>query len=219
MRFTTIRSNVNTRISNSRSFFESIKKQETSLDPILKQNARMSKGLFFVELYGIWEYTVHTTLQIVNHNLTIASIDHQDIKEEVLSIKMNSNFDSLKNSSKRKWEKRADVLKLTNDTQPFKLINYIDITSGKNIKLSQLETIWKCYSISTPIIPHIRFRGRLEELVDNRNEIAHGRSSAYVVGRRYTLTEIEQRLNDLDTMCFHYISKLEDYIKNLEYIR
>lgn len=219
MRFTTLRSNVTSRISLIRSFHESIKRQEASSDLIIKTNSKISKGLFFVELYGIWEYTVHTTLQSTNNHLTSLTKKCLDVKPQILSLAMNPQFNSLRTIQKKKWEKRIEILSSVNSNSLTNLTDYVDVTMGKNIRYSQLQNIWECYGIPLPILPADRMIGRLEELVNNRNEIAHGRGSASDVGRRYTQSELLDRLNDMDMLCFSLISKLEQYCANNEFER
>lgn len=219
MRFTTLRSDVTSRISALRSFHESIKRQEASTDLVIKTNSKISKGLFFVELYGIWEYTVHTTLQNTNTHLTSLTKKCLDVKPQILSLAMNPLFDSLRTAQKKKWEKRIEILSNVNSNLLASLTDYVDVTMGRNIRYSQLQDIWDCYGIPSPILPANSMIGRLDEIVGNRNKIAHGRGSASDVGRRYTHSELLVRLNDIDMLCFSVISKLEQYCVNKEFER
>jgi hypothetical protein len=72
--------------------------------------------------------------------------------------------------------------------------------------------------MSDPMLPDMRFRGRLDELIENRNAIAHGRLAASEVGNRYTQRDIDRRLEDLNLLCLFFISKGETYIENKEYL-
>ncbi len=72
-----------------------------------------------------------------------------------------------------------------------------------------METIWKLFGVTAPVVPDKRLIGRISELVQYRNEIAHGRTSAEDVGRRFTVKEIGKRIKDTKFICLYLIKILE----------
>jgi hypothetical protein len=48
-------------------------------------------------------------------------------------------------------------------------------------------------------------------MVDSRNKIAHGEDAPYVVGGRFTVGELEKRINDTEVVCTHIITSVASY--------
>jgi len=90
-------------------------------------------------------------------------------------------------------------------------------TDGQNIRYRQLESIWKTFCLNDPIFHDGKFRGRLEDIVSNRNNIAHGNQSSAEVGARVTINDLSVRLNDVSSFCSHFISVFEDYVVHKKY--
>lgn len=220
MRFNDIRIELSERILECRKSSEIIKKIENnphSTDPLLLNSFKTLKGQIFVLMYGTWEYTVHNSLDRVIQEIGASNTTFSQLKRSLLSIFLHSHIESMIATNSKKWQKRAEVFEIANSAEIASTNGYIDVTSGINIKSKQLGIIQNCYNISSPILPAERFRGRLDELIENRNAIAHGRERASSVGGRYTYSELDERLNDLNQLCLFFISKLEDYLLNEEF--
>lgn len=59
----------------------------------------------------------------------------------------------------------------------------------------------------------------VDELVDKRNAIAHGRDSAASIGERYRCDELRKRLVETQALTFDFIARLEAYFDDREFIR
>lgn len=59
----------------------------------------------------------------------------------------------------------------------------------------------------------------MNELVDKRNAIAHGRDSAASIGEKYRCDELRKRLRDCQALTFDLIARLEAYFDDQEFIR
>jgi hypothetical protein len=79
--------------------------------------------------------------------------------------------------------------------------------------VKQLETIWAVFGLTVPVVPELRLLGRIEELVENRNAIAHGRRTAVEVGGRYSALEIEKRIDDVEQISSYVVTQMEDHYK------
>jgi len=62
------------------------------------------------------------------------------------------------------------------------------------------------------VVPRSALRGIVEELVENRNRIAHGTDSAADVGRRYTYRDLERIYSDVNETGTHVIFALEEHV-------
>ena len=93
-------------------------------------------------------------------------------------------------------------------------------TSIGNIKMGQIEGVWKTFGIKDPINPDITkgYDQTLSSIADGRMKIAHGRETSTQVGATLTSAEVQKKLNDVDYYCSYVISCFEKYIANKDYI-
>lgn len=173
-----------------------------------------SKGLVFVQLYGLIEFTVLKTLQkaifyINNENLKIS-----EFKPIILSLVLNPNLDSLQAVNKKKWDKRFELFRKIEDNIYLEIDNALLPTNGENIQEPQLQSIWNIFCISDPIFHDIKFKSRITEIATNRINIAHGNVSAADVGSGVTINDLNNRLNEVSEFCSYFINVFENYIKS-----
>jgi hypothetical protein len=178
------------------------------------------KGLFFVQLYGVYEYTlcscISTTLEIIsNENIKISQF-----RPRFLSIALNSDIVSLTMiGDGKKWERRWGFFDLFDQDNIVNFPNDLIPTDVKNIRYKQLESIWNSFSIQEPILPRPKIGGRIQELVDLRNAIAHGNESPSEVGKRFTPDDLQKRFEDINEFCTYCIMVFEKYIENKHYLK
>ena len=172
------------------------------------------KGLLFIQMYAVYEYCVKRGFSSVvdefnSRNLTIAQIS-----DNVLPLVLNSYFVSIMRGSIQKtWDRRLDLFARRWSTATA-AIEEVFPKDGSQFRYSQLVLLWKMLGISSPSLPEARLRGILEEIVSNRNEVAHGESSPDDVGGRYSYADLESRLRDVELICTYYLSEIDAHISN-----
>ena len=85
-------------------------------------------------------------------------------------------------------------------------------TDTSNLRYEQLAEIWETFGISSPVLPRMSLRGRLSEITEHRNAIAHGRESPAAVGSRYSTGELETRMREVYEVSEYLILTFEDYL-------
>lgn len=173
-----------------------------------------SKGLIFVQLYGIIEFTINTTvaktIDIINNDF----VQLHDLKHFVWGMALNNSFDSLNQANRKKWDKRIELIQKIVENGIATIATDIMPTNGDNYNLPQLTSLWHNFNITEPIFNDITFRGRLQEIVSNRINIAHGNNSASEIGSRVTPRDLYGRISDVSNFCSYFISVFEDYSLN-----
>lgn len=209
------------RLQEVRSYMNMVRKLAAKTNPLtFTSEVTIAKGLFFVHLYGAYEYTVtaavQKSIQIINASpYTIA-----DCEPVLLSLVLNPQCDSLSDVGRTKtWERRWNLFEQIFSANSINIDDSLFPTDGKNIRFSQLESIWKTFNIHDPILPRMILKGRLEELVNNRNLIAHGTESPAVVGGRYSSNDLSIRFKDINELCTYIIQVFETYLSNEDYIK
>jgi hypothetical protein len=92
-------------------------------------------------------------------------------------------------------------------------------TDGGNFTDKQLKSIWDTFNLSAPLFHDMRFRGRLQDIVTNRINIAHGNCSASDVGKKVTSNDLHISLSDVSGFCTHVITTFEDYIASKQFLK
>jgi len=100
---------------------------------------------------------------------------------------------------------------MTNNNALTDLDNTLFPNDGSHYRANQLRTIWNIFGITLPIVPNIQLIGRIDELVDKRNAIAHGRETARAVGSRHSTAEMEVRFRDTEIIAYYVIDTMNTY--------
>ncbi|MCM3289677.1 MAE_28990/MAE_18760 family HEPN-like nuclease [Paenibacillus sp. MER 180] len=186
--------------------------------PVEPSHKIVERGLFFVHLYGVVEYTVRNTVSTAISTINNEQCKYSDLKPVFLSLALDGEFESLSQvKASKKWEKRWEILSKGFSNEVAVLNNDIIPTDGANIKFKQLESIWKSFCIDDPILPRVGTGGLLNELVTNRNKIAHGVETPETVGRRFTYDELTLRFDAISELCSYIINTFESYIEEKKF--
>ena len=215
--FSDIQANSSQRIVEIREYLEFI---ITSLPPpptATPQYLNTAKGLVFVQLYGVVEYTVTSAVAKCISYINSESVKISDIKPIIIGMALSPELDSLTQTNSKKWEKRRNIFQKIEQDTIVHILDDIMPTDGKNIHYPQLESIRETFCLTDPVFHDNTFRGRLQDIVTNRVNIAHGNFSAAEIGARVTPQELTTRLNDVSAFCTHFISILEDYVVNKKF--
>lgn len=178
-----------------------------------------AKGFFYVHIYGVFEYTVTTAVKKTISYINAENVALNDLKPLLLSMALNPECDAITSTVGKKWEKRWTLLKKIRDNEISSIAIEILPTNGKNIRYSQLESIWTTFCIDDPILNIPSIGGRIKDIVDNRNSIAHGNFTPSEIGSRVSMTELYNRYNEMSNYCSYLIQVFEDYITNKDYLK
>lgn len=171
-----------------------------------RRAAAVCKGLLFVQLYGAYEYAVSSSVRAALNAVGAESVTCSELRPSLLSLVLDPLWVSVSDVGRRKtWDKRLELIEAMDDDRP--MDNWNDALfpdNGSQYREGQLATIWRVFGIGVPTLPELRFRDRIEEVVSNRNAIAHGRLTAGEVGGRYSEADMRERIGDIDAIA-HYV--------------
>lgn len=175
--------------------------------------AATCRGLLFVQLYGVYEYAVGTSVQAALDFIRTNGLSANNLRNSVLSLVLHPDWESVGMVGRDKvWDKRHKLLDRSIDTTPLSGLN-VDLfpSDGSHYRNGQIETIWTVFGISLPIVPDRRLLGRIDELVENRNAIAHGRLTARDVGRNHSTRDMQRRIEDTREIAIYIIRTIENH--------
>jgi hypothetical protein len=207
--FANVLSEIGTRLLSSERILFSMDVVEKEMP----ESVTIFKGFCFVQMYAIYEYTVRSSVQATLSSLKSASVTMDKIRREVLCLVLDPSWGAAAQAGpSRVWGCRIDLLKEAQSNQPASNINdTLFPVDGSHYRVRQLYTIWRVLGINKPVVPQPRLLGRIDEMVENRNAIVHGRRTAEDVGRRYSRSDIKDRFDDLKLICQHVLGTLEGH--------
>lgn len=210
--------------------FENIKEEATRKFCELKfwisdisetdQYSAITRGLFFVYIYGIYEEIIRSVISVTINELNHAHVKIGQCIYELYALVFSEEYDSLYNvGNEHKWEKRWEISKKFIQNRDICIPHGLVPTDGKNIRYKQLDSIAKSFGMKENILPRNEIGGYIQEMVDNRNFIAHGNKLPREIGRNYTNDDLLLRCNYISEICTHIISTYERYITERKYLK
>ena len=181
---------------------------------------RAIRGHIYVTLYGMYEQAVAacvvTALDLANtHALPMSSL-----KNGILLFALKPDLESYRDiSQERTWRRGLCLLRKLHSVDPALLDNVFP-ADGSFMRPSQLQLIWHLFDLAGDPWPHPSIIGRIHELVEARNHVAHGTESASERGGRISDADMNERIQDIEALCVHIVrcfsAQLEvaaDYVK------
>lgn len=176
------------------------------------------KGLFFVYLYGAYEFTINEGVRALNASITASGVALSDCKPALLSLALDAELKSFAQAiGGPKWRLRHKLFERLGTADTVNIGATLNPTAGRNVDIEQLRLLFTSFAISNPLFPRPEIEFRISELVRNRVDVAHGNQSAAQVGGRYTLAELGERFRDIDELCTYLIDTFQNYLLSRSY--
>lgn len=213
----TLISDITSRCLSCRSYFSAVcglnpPPTGGGIPPATHQAVTTAKGLMFVQLYAVYENTVVKMVQSAIGDILNHAVPVSDIKLELLSLTLHPEISAVIDSgSARQWNARKTLMLRINSANPTNVPDTVFPNDGSHFRRGQLQTIWDIFGVSQPLLPIPRHLGRVDELVEHRNAIAHGRRTAEDIGRRFSVGDINDRIDDTELICLHLATSLQTH--------
>ena len=180
----------------------------------------ISYGLFFVYIYGVYEEIIRRIIVETISELNASSVKLDQCIISLYSLLLSPEYDSLYHvGNDNKWEKRWSISEKIENNPEIHIDLSLFPTDGRNLRYEQLCSLKKSFGIQEDPLPRIEIRGYIQEMVDNRNFIAHGDKLPKEVGRLLTKQDLLDRCNYISEVCNYMCDIYERYIREQQYIR
>lgn len=176
------------------------------------------KGLFYVQLYGALEKATTDSLQQLLTKIGQLQPQNCHVILPFNVISMSRKWKSLKDSGYKDALSRVREFFLAIEDNKFHGIEeslFADVV--QNIWAKTIDDIILALGI-TGFTLSVSDRALVDELVDKRNAVAHGRESPASVGERDRCDDLRRRLNQVQTLIVALIDRLEGYFDNREFV-
>ena len=173
---------------------------------------QIAKGMAFVQMYAIYEYTVTSAVRAAVDAVALHGHPIKELTPCLLSLFLDPELQSLQNSTvKTAWAARLKLLDRASSNDPARINNTVFPIDGTHFRASQLQLIFDVFGIKGIPAKRRRHLGRINDVVENRNAIAHGRDTAENIGRTHTRADILLAFRQMQSVCLFLIKIIKDH--------
>ena len=167
--------------------------------------AQTAKGLVFVQVYAVYEYTARAVTRLAITRIVSLGHSYSELRPSLLSLFLDPDLRSLRDSGPNKiWEARIKLLEqcISENT-----ITPVDIvpTDGTHYRHTHIQLILRTLGVRRTLTIRRRHLYQIDQLVENRNRIAHGDETAVDIGRRYSREDILRHIRLMQRICLRLI--------------
>ena len=175
------------------------------------------KGLFLVALYGAFERSANSVVEQAIAEISSHQIPSNNCMPALLSVFHHSHVQSIRGCSKDNlFEKSMALFNSAASENPIVLQNNPLAEILQNVDGSTLKNIASYFCLQNYEI-NSSSMGRLNNLRERRNAVAHGRESAATAGERFSLDELRRLYSIVDAEMTRFIVSLRFHCENKHY--
>ena len=187
----------------------------------IPNNLAILRGLFFVHLYGAFEYSTVEIIKAVATIINGRGIQVGHLETGIYPLALEPQLTAIKDAGpKTKWEKRAGLFEMQASTNVVRLHEGVMLQDLQNVDGQVVNLIYSLFALPDAPLKSPATGGYLDEIKLNRNSIAHGRESPIEVQKRTpTDAELQKRLDIANEQVQYMIACFESHLNNKTFIR
>ena len=175
---------------------------------------QIAKGLAFVQIHAIYEYTAKEVMRIAIHEIASHGHHYADLKPSLLAVFLHPQLESVKDSGKHHaWERRIDLFQRRSEKAPIAPVLVVP-SDGSYFKHTQAQLILKTLGVKRTLTRRRRHLFLIDEVVENRNKVSHGTETAAAIGKRYSRGDIIKKLKQMRRVCLRMIAIVSEHCSN-----
>ena len=141
-----------------------------------------------------------------------------DYTSPLLALALQDQIRSLRNCSATKvLQKSIDLFSIANSQEVSIISNTSLATALQNTWGATINELLQVFGISSQPISG-RERSTIDEVVDKRNAVAHGRDSAAAVGERFRCSDLRMRYDVVYDLMARLVDMFDEYCSNKEFV-
>jgi len=193
--------------------FTAVEKHFIDARKLRGDSHQTAKGLVFIQIYAIHEYTVHSVVRLAAQAIAAHSPTYADLSPSLLALFLDPELASLRDVPARKvWDSRLALLDRATSTDRIAPLTGAPLpVDGSHFRQSHIKLILKVLGIRRALTLRKRHLYKIDEVVNHRNSIAHGEETAASIGRRYSREEIRTAIKVMRLVCLRLIFLVDDH--------
>lgn len=196
-------------------------KQNESVDtpPVDSEEVKILRGLFYVHLYGVFERSLNDAVALFLQSVSSLNLRRKDFSLNFFPVAMNSQFKSLGDDrSKKNWSKRFEFVSAILSDEVCRIENSIFEPHFQSSKISTISEVATYLGMNPDAINASADRYYVDEVVQKRHQVAHGRVSPSALGARGRSPDLELRFEAVSRLIELFMDMLESYFSSLGFV-
>lgn len=220
MPFGSVKANARTRFGDVRvhlEFIESLEPKSPAEQASIQ--VKLLRGLFYVHLYSALEKTANECVEQALLLIGSQSVENHHYQSRFNVVSLYARMQAFKAAGNKSFfSKSVDVFSALDSSEVLKIENTIFSTNLQNVWFKTLDEVCQCFGMQGFSVDP-RLKVSVDEVVDKRNAVAHGRESAIYVGERHRSDILRSRTQDIQLVIDSFLDGLESYVLGLEHIK
>ncbi len=220
MSFAAVKTTTTSRFNEVQIFLNFITSEEpNNPTEVTPADVKIMRGLFYVHLYAAIENSIN---ELVEKSLLL--INSKQVKNNHYTLIFNTisvmdKLQSLKDCSHKNFTNRSIALMHEIGSRNIRGINETAFSNQlQNIWISTVIEVYSAFGIGNPSFDP-RVRATIDEIVDKRNAVAHGRESAQSIGERHRTDVLRQKLSTAQNFITQVIDDFESFYDEKRYLK
>lgn len=181
-------------------------------------HVNIMKGLFFVQLYGALEKSTSDAVQRLLSKIITLQPKNEHVVIQFNVVSMARRWKSIKDSGHAKaFSQMTDFFAAIGSSDYLGIDETLFSALLQNVWANTLDEVSGALGMASFL--SVNERALVNELVENRNAVAHGRESPSAVGQRYRASDLRKRLQEVQLLIFKMIDRFETYFDKREFLQ
>jgi hypothetical protein len=118
----------------------------------------------------------------------------------------------------RMWETRRKLFINRDSKETAQVYDSALAKDLANLWCASLEAVYKAFGIGGTPVADPRNRSLIDQLVEHRNAVAHGREAASRVGQSYSTSDLDDVIGRVEAEVSHILADFETYLGSLSFV-
>ena len=180
---------------------------------------KIQKGLYFVHLYSVFEKSLNELIERCLLHIEAKGVLHQHYALAFNSIALDAKIMSLKSAGRdRLMECTVSLFETMGGSTHTKINEVMFGAKLQNVWFDTVQKTINCFGANIIDDTNGSLKLAIDEVVDKRNAVAHGRIPADRVGEQQSCETLRERTIAVQTSLDMIVHTFEEYISNHGYI-
>lgn len=193
-----------------------------SSDPLVpdSETIRSLRGLLYVHMYAAFEFAMSQSFIRLAQHVSARNVKRRHLQLPVYSAALDPHFEALRNLStfEKRFRKRIETIGCTSDAELVTIKDDILSPKFQSASTDSIALAFAIYGIPGTHLYDVRAKGYIDEVVERRHAVAHGRESAADVGVTRT-AELRKRHDALYKQSIFIIDTLNNFCNGTEFVQ
>lgn len=209
--------------SNSRERFSEVYMNLSyieSIEPDDEQppHVKVLRGLYYVHLYSALEKVVNETIEQTIILIKNKRIKNKHYKTAFNVISLNAKMQGFKACGyKDYFLKSSEIFDSLVSDDVFEISNTIFSSNLQNVWFKTIQDTVRSFG-AKPLQVEPRVTFTVDEVVDRRNAVAHGRQTPISVGERFRCDVLRKKTQEIQLVADLFVATFEEYIQDSDFL-